>query len=132
MQVRIHTALDVTTFKRKHLHPDECNLQETSDTEAPIASPLYTSSIASDVSVVKQNEFMTQTLDGCSGVKHGIRLCKVWLRQRCLDSVTRHEILQPQTRMNLVETCCLIPVFLDCRDMEVLMLTLWQVIAVFW
>ncbi|OWF47935.1 nucleolar protein 6-like [Mizuhopecten yessoensis] len=91
--VHLHVIAEEGLFKLNRFHINKNNVRkqwyrgETEDVEEgdQPATPLYNMEVLSDLTLTQNNDHLTNTLGDSQGIREGIYLLKVWLRQRELD-----------------------------------------------
>ncbi|KAL3865413.1 hypothetical protein ACJMK2_042804 [Sinanodonta woodiana] len=95
VNVHLHPVPEEGSFKLNRFHICKNNIrphwyrgQATTEDEVEenqSSTPFYNSAVLEDLTMKTNQEFLLQQQEDSSGVKEGITLLKVWLRQRELD-----------------------------------------------
>ncbi|XP_041363671.1 nucleolar protein 6-like [Gigantopelta aegis] len=95
-EVHIHIVPESGSFKLNRFHITKNNVRkywvedrdvtEDSHDEENLATPLYNTAILRDLTLLDNTRSLEESLSATPGIKHGMVLLKVWLRQRELST----------------------------------------------
>lgn len=84
----VHVCCESNTFKLNRFLPSTSNTRSSlfgeNETEI-LPTPHYSSSVLTDMTLLQNEEFLNQSLNGVPNIKNAIVLFKLWLRTRGLD-----------------------------------------------